>query len=74
MFLSGAVKLVSGDPTWRNFTALPVHYQTQPLPTPLAWYFYQRCDKSPFAAFPKKKKMGKRRLIAARPFLARAQR
>ena len=41
MFLSGAVKLLSGDPTWRNFTALPVHYQTQPLPTPLAWYFYQ---------------------------------
>jgi lipase maturation factor 1 len=41
MFLSGAVKLLSGDPTWRNFTALPVHYQTQPLPTPVAWYFYQ---------------------------------
>jgi predicted DCC family thiol-disulfide oxidoreductase YuxK len=41
MFLSGAVKLLSGDPTWRNFTALPIHYQTQPLPTPLAWYFYQ---------------------------------
>ena len=41
MFLSGAVKLLSGDPAWRNFTALPVHYQTQPLPTPLAWYFYQ---------------------------------
>lgn len=41
MFLSGAVKLLSGDPNWRNFTALPVHYQTQPLPTPLAWYFYQ---------------------------------
>jgi predicted DCC family thiol-disulfide oxidoreductase YuxK len=41
MFLSGAVKLLSGDPSWRHFTALPVHYQTQPLPTPLAWYFYQ---------------------------------
>ncbi|HST10020.1 MAG TPA: lipase maturation factor family protein, partial [Terriglobales bacterium] len=41
MFLSGAVKLLSGDLAWRNFTALPVHYQTQPLPTPLAWYFYQ---------------------------------
>jgi hypothetical protein len=41
MFLSGAVKLLSGDATWRNFTALPIHYQTQPLPTPLAWYFYQ---------------------------------
>jgi predicted DCC family thiol-disulfide oxidoreductase YuxK len=41
MFLSGAVKLLSGDPTWRHLMALPVHYQTQPLPTPLAWYFYQ---------------------------------
>jgi predicted DCC family thiol-disulfide oxidoreductase YuxK len=41
IFLSGAVKLLSGDPSWRSFTALPVHYQTQPLPTPLAWYFYQ---------------------------------
>ena len=26
MFLSGAVKLASGDPSWRHFTALPVHY------------------------------------------------
>jgi len=41
MFLSGAVKLLSHDPAWRSFTALPVHYETQPLPTPLAWYFYQ---------------------------------
>jgi len=41
MFLSGVVKLASGDPSWRHFTALPVHYETQPLPTPLAWYMYQ---------------------------------
>jgi lipase maturation factor 1 len=41
MFLSGAVKLASGDPSWRHFTALPVHYVTQPLPTPVAWYVYQ---------------------------------
>jgi predicted DCC family thiol-disulfide oxidoreductase YuxK len=41
MFLSGAVKLASGDPNWRHFTALPVHYETQPLPTPLAWYVFQ---------------------------------
>jgi predicted DCC family thiol-disulfide oxidoreductase YuxK len=41
VFLSGAVKLLSHDLTWHNFTALPVHYETQPLPTPLAWYFYQ---------------------------------
>jgi predicted DCC family thiol-disulfide oxidoreductase YuxK len=44
MFLSGAVKLASGDSSWRNFTALPVHYETQPLPTPLAWYVYQQPD------------------------------
>lgn len=41
IFLSGAVKLASGDLTWRHFTALPVHYETQPLPTPLAWYIFQ---------------------------------
>jgi lipase maturation factor 1 len=41
MFLSGAVKLLSGDSTWRDLTALTVHYQTQPLPTPFAWYAHQ---------------------------------
>ena len=39
MLESGAVKLLSGDPTWRNLTALNYHYETQPLPTPPAWYF-----------------------------------
>lgn len=41
MLLSGVVKLTSGDPTWRNLTALAYHFQTQPLPTPLAWYANQ---------------------------------
>jgi hypothetical protein len=41
MFLSGIVKLESGDPTWRHLIALTFHYQTQPLPTPLAWYANQ---------------------------------
>ena len=41
MFFSGAVKLASGDPTWRNLTALSYHYETQPLPTPVAWYMQQ---------------------------------
>ena len=41
MFLSGAVKLTSHDPTWRDWTAVAFHYMTQPLPTPLAWYMYQ---------------------------------
>jgi hypothetical protein len=38
MFESGLVKLFSGDPTWRNLTTLTYHYETQPLPTPIAWY------------------------------------
>lgn len=41
MFFSGAVKVASGDPTWRNLSALSFHYETQPLPTPLAWYAHQ---------------------------------
>jgi predicted DCC family thiol-disulfide oxidoreductase YuxK len=41
MFMSGFVKLASGDSTWRNLTALTYHYQTQPLPTGLAWYAHQ---------------------------------
>ncbi len=38
MFLSGSVKLLSGDPTWANLSALSYYFQTEPLPTPLAWY------------------------------------
>ena len=41
MFSSGCVKLLSGDPNWRNLTALTYHYQTQPLPTWLGWYANQ---------------------------------
>jgi hypothetical protein len=41
MFGSGLAKLASGDPTWRNLTALAFHYETQPIPTPLAWYVHQ---------------------------------
>ena len=41
MFLAGVVKLTSGDPTWRDLTALTFHFETQPLPTPLAWYSHQ---------------------------------
>jgi len=36
-FSSGFVKLASGDPVWRNLTALTYHYWTQPLPTWTAW-------------------------------------
>ncbi|HEV2021183.1 MAG TPA: lipase maturation factor family protein [Terriglobales bacterium] len=41
LFLSGMVKLTSGDPAWRSLAALSYHYETQPLPTPLAWYMHQ---------------------------------
>ena len=41
MFMSGVVKLISGDPNWRNLSALSYHFLTQPLPTPLAWYAAQ---------------------------------
>ena len=40
MFLSGSVKLLSGDVSWRSLTALRYHYETQPLPTPIAWYMH----------------------------------
>lgn len=35
---SGLVKLQSGDPTWRNLTALYEYYQNGPLPTWIGWY------------------------------------
>ncbi len=41
MFMSGLVKLSSGDPTWRNLTALSYHYYTQPIPNPLSFLAHQ---------------------------------
>ena len=32
------VKLASGDPEWRNFTAMDEYYQNGPLPTWIGWY------------------------------------
>ena len=37
-FESGVVKLLSGDPQWRNFTAMDEYYQNGPLPTWIGWY------------------------------------
>jgi hypothetical protein len=37
-FQSGAVKLLSHDPEWRNFTAMDEYYQNGPLPTWIGWY------------------------------------
>jgi lipase maturation factor 1 len=44
MFLSGSVKLLSKDVTWRNWTALNYHYQTQPIPNAVAWYMHHAPD------------------------------
>lgn len=41
MLESGCVKLLSGDPSWWNLSALRVHYETQPLPTWIGWYAHQ---------------------------------
>ena len=40
-FQSGLVKLLSGDPTWRNLTAMYEYYQNGPLPTWVGWYLQQ---------------------------------
>ncbi len=37
-FESGIVKLASGDPQWRNYTAMDEYYQNGPLPTWIGWY------------------------------------
>jgi len=39
MFGAGMIKL-RGDPCWRELTCLYYHYETQPLPNPLSWYFH----------------------------------
>ena len=44
MLFSGLVKLLSHDSSWAQLTALNYHYETQPLPTPLAWYAHQLPD------------------------------
>jgi predicted DCC family thiol-disulfide oxidoreductase YuxK len=41
LFSSGAIKLMSGDPTWRNLTAMRYHFETQPLPNPIAWFVHR---------------------------------
>jgi hypothetical protein len=40
-FESGAAKLLSGDPTWRDLTAMASYYETAPIPTWVAWYAHQ---------------------------------
>lgn len=38
MFSSGIVKLTSGCPSWWSLSALNIHFESQCIPTPLAWY------------------------------------
>jgi len=40
LFLSGVVKLRSGDESWWNGTALTFHYFSQPLPNAFSYYFH----------------------------------
>ena len=49
-FLSGLTKLTSGDPTWRNFSALQYHYETQPLPNWISWHLHNTLDWFGFAS------------------------
>lgn len=39
MFGAGLIKL-RGDSCWRDLTCLHYHYETQPIPNPLTWYFH----------------------------------
>ena len=45
LLLSGGTKLLSGDPTWRNLTALDFHFETQPLPPWTAWYAHHLSER-----------------------------
>jgi hypothetical protein len=38
---SGAAKLLLGDPTWRDLTAMATYYETAPLPTWVGWWAHQ---------------------------------
>ncbi|MGV9249889.1 lipase maturation factor family protein [Streptomyces sp. NPDC003697] len=39
-FGAGLIKL-RGDPCWRQLTCLYYHYETQPMPGPLSWFFHR---------------------------------
>jgi hypothetical protein len=39
MFGAGLIKL-RGDTCWRDLTCMVFHYETQPVPNPLSWYFH----------------------------------
>ena len=39
MFGAGLIKL-RGDPCWRDLSCLYYHYETQPMPNPLSWFYH----------------------------------
>lgn len=39
MFGAGLIKM-RGDPCWHDLTCLTYHYETQPMPGPLSWFFH----------------------------------
>ncbi|TNF94366.1 MAG: lipase maturation factor family protein [Gammaproteobacteria bacterium] len=43
-FLSGASKLISGDPSWASLTAVIYYFEVQPLPNWLSWYAHHLPD------------------------------
>ncbi|MDP3920731.1 MAG: lipase maturation factor family protein [Candidatus Omnitrophota bacterium] len=40
MFGAGMIKL-RADSCWRDLTCMDYHYETQPIPNPLSWYFHK---------------------------------
>lgn len=41
IFTAGLAKICAVDSSWRSLTALHYFFQSQPLPTPLAWYLHR---------------------------------
>ncbi|MFT4551902.1 MAG: hypothetical protein ACI9S8_000523 [Chlamydiales bacterium] len=41
MFMAGMAKILSGDPSWRDGSAMSYHYETQPLPNWISWYAHK---------------------------------
>ncbi len=39
MFSAGLIK-IRGDSCWHDLTCLQYHYETQPMPNPISWYFH----------------------------------
>ena len=40
LMLGGGLIKLRHDPCWRDLTCLDFHFETQPLPNPLSWYFH----------------------------------